>query len=427
MSGGQGPLADRYPVRRLTAPVEADVVLPGSKSITNRALICAALAKGTSQLNGALFADDTWAMIGALTSLGINVTADEQAARITVEGCAGALPQQAAELSVNQSGTTARFVVPVAALGNQPVLVDAHLQMRNRPMADQFRSLEQLGASVEELGEPGRLPARICGPIVGHEVSLPGDATSQYVSGLMLAGGVNGLTVSLTNEPVSKPYLEMTAAVMASFGASVTNQDDRSWTVGGGYRSCDYQIEPDASAASYMLAAAAISGGRVRVLGLTRDSLQGDVAFVDVLAQMGCTVRYDADGVEVSGRASSGISVDLADLSDTAPTLAVVAAFADSPTEVTGIGFIRQKESDRLAGPVAELRRAGVDAEETDDGFIVRPHRGPGPATFETYDDHRMAMAFALIGLMVDGVAIRDPGCVAKTFPNYFAVLEQLG
>jgi len=426
MTGRGLGLPDPLPIGRLESPVDADVVVPGSKSITNRALVCAALATGTSRLDGVLFADDTWAMITALQALGVDVTTDEDAAVVDVIGCGGRLPDHSAEFSVNQSGTSARFLTPVAALGRKPVIIDAHPQMRNRPMTDLFESLRQLGASVDARAEPGHLPASICGPITSGTVALPGDATSQFVSGLMLTGGVVGLDVELTSEPVSRPYLEMTAAVMAAFGASVSTPTPRSWRVGGGYRGASYSIEPDASAASYFFAAAAITGGRVRVQGLSRESLQGDVGFVDVLAEMGCDVRYETDSIEVSGRAHRGVRVDLADLSDVAPTLAVVAALADSPTEVSGIGFIRQKESDRLAGPVTELRRAGVDAEVTDDGFVVTPSGQPTGVTFETYDDHRMAMAFSLLGLVVDGVSVRDPGCVRKTFPNYFSVLEQM-
>ena len=419
-------LPDPLPIVPLAAAPDVDVVLPGSKSITNRALVCAALADGRSTLRGALFADDTLAMLGVLDGLGITTEADEESATIVVDGCGGELPGVETEVDANQSGTTARFAVPLAALGAAPVVVDAHPQMRGRPMGDQFAALRTMGVTIEELGEPDRLPARITGPIAGAVTSLPGDTSSQFITGLLLAGGTSSMRVSLTGEIISRPYIEMTGAVMASFGAEVDDDGDRTWTVGGGYTGTDYRIEPDASAASYFLAAAAITGGRVRVTGLGRDALQGDVAFAEVLGQMGCTVDLGDDFVEVSGRAHRGVDVDLSDISDTAPTLAVVAAFADSPTRVDGIGFIRDKESDRVAGPVTELRRAGVDAEEHDDGFVISPDGRPNPVAFHTYDDHRMAMAFALVGLVVDGVEIRDPGCVAKTFPGFFTALDQL-
>lgn len=417
---------DPFPVVPLTGPPDTTVVLPGSKSITNRALVCAALAEGTSILRAALLADDTEAMLQVLGGLGIGLRVDRETATIEVDGCGGELPGMAAEVSANQSGTTARFAVPLAALGAAPVVVDAHPQMRARPMGDQFVALRSMGVEIEELGEPDRLPARITGPITATDAAVSGDTSSQFISGLLLAGGAATIRVGLTTEPVSRPYIDMTVAVMASFGAEVEHDGRRVWAVGGGYSGVDYTIEPDASAASYFLAAAAITGGRVRIDGLGRDALQGDVGFVRVLGEMGCDVELGVDHVQVEGRARRGVDVDLADLSDTAPTLAVVAAFAESPTRVSGIGFIREKESDRVGGPVRELRRAGVDAEEFDDGFVVRPHRRPAPAVFETYDDHRMAMAFALVGLAVPGVAIAGPSCVDKTFPAFFDALEQL-
>ncbi|MEO0492444.1 MAG: 3-phosphoshikimate 1-carboxyvinyltransferase [Actinomycetota bacterium] len=419
-------LPDPLAITPLMAPPDVDVALPGSKSITNRALVCAALAEGRSVLRGALFADDTLAMLGVLDGLGIEASADEATATIEVEGCGGELPGTEARIDANQSGTTARFAVPLAALGAAPVVVDAHPQMRGRPMGDQFAALRAMGVTIVELGEPDRLPARITGPIAGTETALPGDTSSQFITGLLLTGGASSMRVALTTEPISRPYIEMTGAVMRSFGAEVDDDGDRVWTVGGGYTGTDYRIEPDASAASYFLAAAAITGGRVRIEGLGRNALQGDVAFAEVLGRMGCRVEIGADSVEVAGRAIRGIDVDLSDISDTAPTLAVVAAFADTPTRVDGIGFIRDKESDRVAGPVTELRRAGVDAEEHEDGFVIRPDGPPRPVAFHTYDDHRMAMAFSLVGLVVDGVEVRDPGCVAKTFPGFFQALDQL-
>ena len=256
---------------------------------------------------------------------------------------------------------------------------------------------------------------------------MAGDVSSQFVSGLLLAGAVRGLDLRLSTEAISRPYLHMTTRVMEAFGASVDTSEPDAWSESGGYHSPGrYTIEPDASAASYFLAAAAMSGGRVRIEGLGDESLQGDIAFARVLAAMGAEVMVGHDFIEVQGGALRGIDVDLRHISDTAPTLAVVAAFADGPTSVSGIGFIRDKESNRIAGPVTELARCGVAAEETADGFVVRPGARPHAATFDTYDDHRMAMAFALVGLLVDGVAINGAGCVAKTFPGYFTALDQL-
>ncbi|MDQ3106623.1 MAG: 3-phosphoshikimate 1-carboxyvinyltransferase, partial [Actinomycetota bacterium] len=278
---------------------------------------------------------------------------------------------------------------------------------------------------VEE-GEPGCLPITIGGHASGGRVDVPGHVSSQFLSGLLLAGPLfpEGLAVHVTSPLVSVPYVEMTRWVMRSFGADV----DDTVVQPGSYCATSYAIEPDASAAGYFLAAAAITGGRVRVEGLGRHALQGDIGFVDVLASMGAEVEWEPDGVTVTGPAPGGlhgVSVDLADLSDTAQTLAAVAVFADTPTTVTGIGFIRRKETDRIADTVRELQRVGIDATENDDGFTIRPGR-PTAATIATYDDHRMAMSFALLGLVVPGIEILDAHCVAKTYPAYFADLDQL-
>jgi len=420
-------LPDPFEITPLTGPPNTTVVLPGSKSITNRALVAAAMAEGDTVLEGVLIADDTEAMIGGLRKLGIEIRTDADRSTAHVVGCGGELPGVAATVDARQSGTTGRFLTPIAALGAAPMVVDADPQLRDRPMNDQISALRAMGVTVEELGEPGRLPLRLTGPMTAADIGLPADVSSQFLSGLMLAGAIHGLDARLTTAAVSRPYLEMTVAVMRSFGAAVSDEDGTAWTVGGGYSSPGtYVIEPDASAASYFLAAAAITGGRVRVEGLGTESLQGDVQFAQVLADMGAAVEIGADWVEVRGASLHGIEVDLRHLSDTAPTLAVVAAFATGPTTITDIGFVKGKESDRIGAPVAELQRCGIDAEEIDGGMVIRPTGPPHAATFDTYDDHRMAMAFALIGLVVPGVAVRDPGCVAKTFPGFFEALEQL-
>ena len=258
----------------------------------------------------------------------------------------------------------------------------------------------------------------------GGPVHVSGHISSQFLSGLLMAGPLmrDGLDVSLSSELVSVPYVEMTKAVMDAFGVPVDGLTVRP----GAYRARTYNIEPDASAASYFLGAAAITGGRVRVSGLGTGSLQGDVRFADVLEQMGVSVSRTADSLTVSSTgALHGIDVDMADISDTAQTLAAVAVFADSPTRVRGIGFIRGKETDRVAAMVTELRRAGIDAVEDEDGFTITPGT-PQPTTFETYDDHRMAMSLSLLGLRVPGIEILDPGCVAKTYPDFFDDLTSL-
>ncbi|MBV9410768.1 MAG: 3-phosphoshikimate 1-carboxyvinyltransferase [Acidimicrobiia bacterium] len=411
-------------VEPLRRPPDATVRVPGSKSITNRALVTAAMADGESAITGALVADDTEAMVAALQTLGATV---DRRDGWRVRGTGGVGPREQVSIDARQAGTVARFIPPVAAAVRARVRVDASKQLRNRPMAPLLDAMRALGATVDEQGAQGHLPIVVKGPLTGHRAELPGDGSSQFLSGLMLAGPLldEGLELQLTTELVSRPYAVMTAAVMSAFGATA-EVDDRVCRVRtGGYRPADYAVEPDASAASYFFAAAAITGGRVRVEGLGRSSIQGDMAFVSVLERMGASVVVLDDATEITGRDLHGIDVDLSELSDTAPTLAVVAALADSPTRVRGIGFVRTKESDRIGAVVGELQKCGVDASEEADGFTVRP--GPvRPAVIDPHDDHRLAMAFALLGLRVPGIEIANPECVGKTFPSYFDVLDSL-
>ena len=431
-----GPSVAARAVAPLDEPPDATVVLPGSKSITNRALVAASLADGTSHLEGALFADDTEAMMGCLGGLGAHLDVDPAAARVTVAGMGGCPAPGPVELDARLSGTTSRFVLPLLALGTGTYRLDGGAPLRARPMGDGIGALRALGVTVDEAGRPGHLPVtvqgldRAVGPgAAPAAVALRGDASSQFLSGLLLAAPAwpGGLQIEVEGPLVSVPYVEMTVALMEAFGAEVERPSDRVYRVEPSpYSARRYQIEPDASAASYFFAAAAICGGRVRVEGLGTASLQGDLAFVDVLERMGARVTRGADVTEVAGSGSlRGVVADLHDLSDTAQTLAVTAVFADGPTEVTGIGFIRRKETDRLAAVVAELRRVGIEAHETGDGFVVHPG-WPSPGVIQTYDDHRMAMSFALLGLRAPGIEIADPDCVAKTFPGYFETLDGL-
>ncbi|HLT16459.1 MAG TPA: 3-phosphoshikimate 1-carboxyvinyltransferase [Acidimicrobiales bacterium] len=428
-------LLDPMPVTPLDGPIEATVTVPGSKSITNRALVCAALADGDSVLHHALDADDVAAMRDGLSALGVAV--EEAGPRdevgdltLRVRGCAGRPTADVAVVDARLSGTTSRFLLPVAALTTGVVRVDGGLPLRARPMGPSIEALRQLGVTVTEAGSPGHLPVDVSdGPVAGGELEVPGSSSSQFLSGLLMAGPAmrTGLVVRVVGPLVSRPYVDMTVAVMERFGVSVGRPDGDTWVVEPQtYAASELTIEPDASTASYAFAAAAIAGGRVTVEGLGTGSLQGDVAFVDVLESMGATVERHAERITVAvDRPLRGVHVDMRHLSDTAQTLAVVAAFAEGPTRVTGIGFIRGKETDRVAAVVTELRRLGIDAEEELDGFLVRP--GPlRPAVVETYDDHRMAMAFALAGLRAPGIRIADPGCVAKTFPGFWAFLERL-
>jgi 3-phosphoshikimate 1-carboxyvinyltransferase len=427
VTGGEVPVRAVEP---LTVPPDVTVAVPGSKSLTNRALVAAALAEGRSTLEGILLADDTEAMLAGLRALGFEVHLDREAATAEVMGSGGTVPADEATVDVRLSGTTARFLAPLLGLGHGRYLLDGGAPFRLRPMAPVFAALRHLGVRVEDLGIPGHVPVRIhADGIAGGPVPVAGDASSQFLSGLLLAGPATseGLRIELTTPLVSELYVGLTTGIMAAFGAPVARPDARTFLVPPtGYRAATYAVEPDASAASYLLAAAAITGGRVRVAGLTRDATQGDAGFAAVLEAMGAEVTIDEHGTEVRGTGVlHGIEVDLGAMSDVAQTLAAVAVFADAPTRITGIGFIRAKETDRIAAVVTELRRCGIEAHEEPDGFVIHPGR-PRPTTVRTYDDHRMAMSFSLLGLVVPGIAIAEPGCVAKTFPRYFEVLDQL-
>ncbi|CAB4540938.1 unannotated protein [freshwater metagenome] len=418
-------------VQPLTQPFEVEFRPPGSKSITNRALICAALARGTSTLTGALFAEDTEAMVRCLTALGVGIHTEPSAQRITVEGVRGAPVVQGAVLDAGLSGTTSRFVAPVAALGQSTVVLDGAAPLRLRPMGEMFDALSALGCVLLPLGEPGHLPVQIeAQGLAGGSIQLRGDVSSQFLSGLLLAAPEmdEGLRVEMVGDLVSQPYVEMTLKVMEAFGAQTAHDQYQSLSVQPtSYRAVsEFSVEPDASAASYFFAAAALLGGSVQIEGLGTQSLQGDLGFVEVLERMGAQVTRTATSTRVVGTGVlRGIDVNMAEMSDTAQTLAAIAPFADSPTRVTGIGFIRAKETDRIAAVVTELQRLGVDAVQEPDGFLIHPGL-PQPGVVQTYQDHRMAMSFALIGLRIPGIHIADPDCVAKTYPTFWNELERL-
>lgn len=413
----------------LTVPPDVDVVLPGSKSITNRALVAASLATGRSVITNALDAEDTRAMIDCCRGLGAVIDGEPGAGALIVDGTGGEVDAAGATLWVRQSGTTARFLLPLAARSLGGATVDGDGQIRARPQGDLLAALESLGARIED-ADDGRLPVRF-GPATlrGGTVRIPASASSQFVSGLLLCAPTLpvGLEIELTGDIVSAPYLEMTVAVMRRFGARVETDSHRRYLVEpGGYRATELAVEPDASTASYFFAAAAACGGRVGVVGLGADSIQGDTAFVDVLEGMGATVARGADRIEVRGPETlTGIEVSMRDCSDTAPTLAAIAPLAEGTVRVREIGFIRAKESDRIAAVVAELGRLGVEATDDGDGFTVVPGT-PHGGVVETYDDHRIAMAFTVLGLAVPGVRIADPECVTKTFPAFFDAVDAL-
>ncbi len=417
-------------LRTAPGPLDAVVDVPGSKSIANRALVCAALADGDSELIGLPPGDDTRAMTRCLAGLGVELSVERDRARVA--GTGGRLVTGPVLLHAGLAGTTSRFVTAVAALADGPVTVDGDEPLRRRPMAPLHDALRALGADVRTVDGAGPLPVTVSGPLRrGGTVRLPGDVSSQFLTALMLIGPLldGGIEIELTTPLVSVPYLTLTAAVMAAFGVSgVDVGDDRVIVPAGRYRGVGFVVEPDASSASYPLAMAAVAGGRVRVRGLTPASAQSDVMFAEVLASMGCRLDTSANALDVSreeGCRLCGVDIDMRDNSDLVPTLAVVAAIASTPTRIRGVGFIRSKESDRLGDMAVELSRAGAAVTVEDDGLSISPRALHG-ARLATHDDHRLAMAFGVLGTAVAGIEITDPAVVSKSWPDFWSVRDEI-
>jgi 3-phosphoshikimate 1-carboxyvinyltransferase len=410
-----------------TRPLDAVVTVPGSKSIANRALVCAALADGGSFLRGLPGGDDTVAMVECLQRLGLGVSVEGDDA--VVAGSGGAIDAAGVTLDGGLAGTTSRFVTAVAALATGPVTIDGAPPLRRRPMGPLHTALADLGAHVESEVE-GRLPVTVRGPLRGGEVLLPGDVSSQYLTALMLVAPLldGGLRVRLTTPLVSAPYVRLTATVMASFGVHAVAIEEESITVAPDrYRGTELAIEPDASSASYPLAMAAVAGGRVQVHDLHQTSAQGDIVFAELLGRMGCAVADDGAGLAVSRDPATplvGLDIDMADVSDLVPTVAAVAVVASTPTTIRGVGFIRAKESDRLGDLAVELSALGADVTAEVDGLRVEPVVSLHGAELGTHHDHRLAMAFAVVAAAVSGVTVRDPDVVAKSWPEFWTVRE---
>ncbi len=418
-----------------SSPVDADVSIPGSKSITNRALLVAALARGESQLSGALFSDDTQYMAEALNDLGLSVESDPAANAFRVVGGDGTFPSRGADLFVGNAGTAMRFLTAALPLGTGSFRIDGIPRMRKRPIEPLLRAMRILGADARSTEGTGCPPVQVeASGLPGGRVRMAGDQSSQYFSALLLVAPYAeiGVEIEVLGDLVSKPYMPMTAAVMEAFGVSA-ELDTETWKAfkvspGQRYERRAYSIEPDASNASYFFAAAAVTGGRVRVKGLGRNSTQGDLEFVSVLESMGATVTRGENFTEVIGPADgrlNGVDLDLNAISDTAQTLAAISPFATGPVTIRGIQHARLKETDRVSAMATELRRLGQIVEERQDGITVLP-RPVTPASIETYDDHRMAMSFAITGLRAQNVTILDPGCVSKTFPDFFDRLRKV-
>ena len=413
-------------------PIEADV--PGSKSITNRALLLAALAEGTSRLEGVLFSDDSRHFLNCLRELGFETNIDEAGRRVSVRGLGGAAPLAEASLYVGSAGTAARFLTAWLGLSRGIYHMDASEQMRRRPMAPLLNALGELGCEVIPSidGREGHFPFTLQAQgFHKNDISVNIDSSSQFLSALLIVSCLCGEDFTTRIEGThGMSYIEMTVKMMEQFGVHIQRTGNRAFLTPAGqrYQPRDYQVEPDVSAACYFYAMSPLLGIPVRVRHVQFDSMQGDVQFVRILEQMGCHACDPPEGILVSPPPDGifhGITADMSGCSDQAITLAAIAPFADSPTTINGIKHIRCQESDRIAAVCRELSKMGIRCEEREDGMTIHPGM-PGPSLVKTYDDHRMAMGFSLTGLRSPGIVIADPGCCRKTFEDYFEVFQQI-
>jgi len=404
------------------------VSVPGSKSYTHRTLIAAALADGTCTVRRPLRSQDTLLTLAALEKMG--ATAVDRETVIEIQGQNGSFKPCADEIYLANSGTSMRLLAGVAALGQGAYTLTGTPRMYHRPIGHLLDALVQLGIDARALDDNGCPPVRIPGgQIKGGAVTINCSVSSQFLSALLLMAPCTekGLSITVSHGPVSRPYVDMTVDILADFGIKVQRDGYTRFDVAGGqtYRAGDYTVEPDASQASYFWGAAAITGGSVTVEGVTRASTQGDVGLARVFEKMGCRVDEDEKGITVTGGKLTALTVDMADMPDMVPTLAVVAAFAEGTTVIENVSHLKAKESDRLTATCTELGKMGVTAVAEADRLLVTGGGAHG-TTIDTYDDHRMAMSFAMAGLMVPGVRIKDPDCVEKSFPTFWEVWNTL-
>ncbi|MEO8260109.1 MAG: 3-phosphoshikimate 1-carboxyvinyltransferase [Acidobacteriota bacterium] len=414
----------------LTGPLDAVVDLPGSKSYTNRALLIAALASGQSRITDALSSDDTRYMRSALGTLGVRIE-DADAHTFVVDGIDGRFPVSGATLDIGGAGTAARFLTAAVAIGDGTFVVDGSAAMRKRPIQPLIDGLAQLGVTIAARAGNGCPPVVVqAAGIPGGRARMRGDLSSQYFSALLMAApyAARDVEIEVDGDLVSGPYVTMTLSTMAEFGVTAERAGDRWFRVPAGqrYQPRRYAVEPDASAASYFFAAAAVTGGRVVVPRLGSRSAQGDLGLLDVLRRMGCAVRIEADSITVQGPPRlSAVDGDFTRMGDVATTLMAIAPFADGPVTIRGIAQTHYEESDRPVAAATELRRMGLRVDSHWDSMTIHPGR-PQPCDVQTYDDHRIAMSFAITGLRAPGIRIANPECVSKTFPRFFDVLAGL-
>ncbi len=414
-----------------------EIQIPGSKSLSNRILLLAALAKGETKITNLLDSDDIRHMLDALKSLGVNYQLSDDGTCCTVQGVAGPLSiasemPLSADLFLGNAGTAMRPLTAALCLGKGEYLLHGEPRMHERPIGDLVSALRQLGADVEYQGEENYPPLKIkANGIQGGEVSIKGNISSQFLTAILMSAPLaqNDLTIHVDGELVSKPYIDITLHVMQQFGVQVENNNYQSFIVKGQQTYVspgEIMVEGDASSASYFLAAAAIAGGTIKVHGIGTDSVQGDVKFAEVLAAMGANISYGPTWVQASKGELNGVDLDMNHIPDAAMTIATTALFAKGPTRIRNIYNWRVKETDRLNAMATELRKLGATVEEGEDYIYVEPLAEVQHAAIDTYNDHRIAMCFSLVAFSNSQVTINDPGCTSKTFPTYFDLFEKV-
>jgi 3-phosphoshikimate 1-carboxyvinyltransferase len=413
--------------------VSGTVHLPGSKSLSNRALLLAALSEGETHLTNLLDGDDVRHMLAALKRLGVNYRLSEDKTQCWVTGCAGHFPfQQGLTLFLGNAGTAMRPLAAVLAAIPGDVTLTGEPRMEERPIGALVDAMEQAGAEINYLKQPGYPPLKVSGNwLLGGDIEVDGSVSSQFLTGILMAAPLfeEGCKIQIKGELVSKPYIDITLKVMAQFGVKVEHADYRQFSIAAGqhYRSPGhFLVEGDASSASYFLAAAAIAGGKVKVVGIGCNSIQGDIRFAEVLQKMGARIQWGEDFIQVERNSLKGIDMDMNHIPDAAMTIATTALFAKGDTRIRNIYNWRVKETDRLAAMATELRKVGANVTEGSDYIVISPPKSLLEAQIDTYDDHRMAMCFSLVALSNTPVIINDPECTVKTFPDYFQRLAAI-
>ncbi|MBD3190993.1 MAG: 3-phosphoshikimate 1-carboxyvinyltransferase [Candidatus Heimdallarchaeota archaeon] len=418
-------------IQTIDRPINAEITIPTSKSLTHRSLIIASLAKGTSKITNPLIAEDTLLTLQALQAMNVPIT--KLHSDFLIEGTAGKLQAPCSPLFLENSGTSLRLLTTIASLIPNPTILTGNKDLKERPIHDLLKGLQQLGVKSEFLGEKGKLPIKICSQLHGGITRMRGDISSQFISSLLISApyAKKDITIIPTTPLKSEPYIRLTIEIMKEFGIMVKRTNNRFQVKAGQrYSAKDYSVEGDFSSASYFLAAAAILGGVIRISNLNWESQQADRVILEYLERMGCTIQQNNNDIQVErdpDEPLEGLSVDMHNCPDIVPTIAIIACFASSPTIIRNIAHLKFKETDRLAAITTELEKLGVNVQSTDDSLKIFPLKKiPSKVLIETYNDHRIAMSFAIAGLKIPGITIKNPTCVKKSFPNFFEVLLQL-